>query len=188
MAQSKPEDMKLSKATDTIDVDYGTLADSDIVNKSQISDSTDDLVDEEPKPFRLTSWLFRRQELKPFDWNAIATRRSIFDDPDIGHMYWPKRSHESYHRFDPSARWTYAEEKTLVRKIDWKVMLWAAISFSALNLDRNNLSQANTDNFLPDFNWGNSIFRIAFLCAELPSQIVSKRLGPDRWIPMQMVA
>jgi hypothetical protein len=42
--------------------------------------------------------------------------------------------------------------QALVRKIDWKVMLWAAISFSALNLDRNNLSQANTDNFLPDLN------------------------------------
>ncbi|ESK96304.1 allantoate permease [Moniliophthora roreri MCA 2997] len=166
MAQSQPGDVKLSKATDTIDVDYGTLAESDIIDKGQINDSTDDLVDEEPKPFRLTSWLFRRQELKPFDWNAIATRRSIFDDPGIGHMYWPKKSHESYHRFDPSARWTYAEEKKLVRTIDWKVMLWAAINF----------------------NWGNSIFRIAFLCAELPSQIISKRLGPDRWIPMQMVA
>jgi len=41
--------------------------------------------------------------------------------------------------------------QALVRKIDWKVMLWA-ISFSALNLDRNNLSQANTDSFLPDLN------------------------------------
>lgn len=29
-------------------------------------------------------------------------------------------------------------------------MLWAAISFSALNLDRNNLSQANSDNLLGD--------------------------------------
>jgi len=42
--------------------------------------------------------------------------------------------------------------KALVRKIDWRVMLWAAISFSALNLDRNSISQANTDNLLGDLN------------------------------------
>ncbi|OTA99704.1 hypothetical protein M426DRAFT_67290 [Hypoxylon sp. CI-4A] len=102
--------------------------------------------------------------------------------------------YECRHVFNPKLTWSTAEEKELVRKLDWKVCLWACVMFFGLQVDRGNLSQAISDNMLDDlgldtndYNYGHSIFLVSFLFAELPSQLVSKAVGPDRWIPMQMV-
>ncbi|KAG1826355.1 allantoate permease [Suillus variegatus] len=163
------------------------------IGKRGSSLPTDDLVEEVEEQFSWTNTVFRRKQIAHPDPDAIATRRSVYDDPDLAPHYWPKKDYENIHRFDTTARWTYREEKALVRKLDWKIMVTAAIGFSALNLDRSNISQANSDSFLQDlglttddFNLGNTVFKLAFLCAELPSQLVSKRIGPDRWIPMQI--
>lgn len=75
-----------------------------------ISVASNDLLDAEPEPFKFTDWLFRRHK-QTIDLDSTATRRSVYDDPDLAEHYWPKSNYENIHRFDPKARWTLREER-----------------------------------------------------------------------------
>ncbi|KAI6819651.1 MFS general substrate transporter [Hortaea werneckii] len=116
-------------------------------------------------------------------------------DGSLAAFYEPIDTYEGRHRYDPNFEWEPAEERRLVRKIDYRICPWVCLMFFALQLDRGNISQALSDNMLDDlglttndYNTGQTIFYLTFLFAELPSQLISKKIGPDNWIPIQMVS
>ncbi|KAL4950728.1 major facilitator superfamily domain-containing protein [Aspergillus filifer] len=127
---------------------------------------------------------------------SFSIQTNPFADSDVAERYrelYETAQYECRHVFEPDLTWSVGEERQIVRKIDWHVCLWACVMFFGLQVDRSNLVQAVSDNMLDDlglstndYNTGNIIFYISFLSAELPSQLISKALGPDRWIPMQM--
>ncbi|SCO80446.1 related to permease [Fusarium oxysporum] len=127
------------------------------------------------------------------DETANSSIEHPFSDPEIADRWrkvYENAQYENRHRFDPSFIWTAQEEKKLVRKIDFRICLWAWVMFLSLDFHRRNINRAISDNMLPevgmntnDFNYGQTIFLVSFLSAELPSGLISKKLGADRWIP-----
>lgn len=120
----------------------------------------------------------------------------VFQDPVVAEHYqklYELCDYECRHHFDPEFTWTKEEETKVVWKNDWYVTFWAFFMFTALDFDRNNIAQALSDNMLDDlglttndYNTGKTINLVCFLAAELPSQLISKKIGPDIWIPAQI--
>ncbi|CAK9442220.1 uncharacterized protein LODBEIA_P59630 [Lodderomyces beijingensis] len=130
--------------------------------------------------------LEKSESKNPFADEKVATYyRQMYEDV----------KYECRGSFDPSFQWTAEEEKKVVRKLNFRVAFAACLMFVALQVDRGNLQQAVSDNLLDDlglttddYNMGNTIFYLSFLLAEIPSQMISKALGPDIFIPIQICA
>lgn len=69
-------------------------------------------------------------------------------------QYWrevyEKAEYEGRHRFDPNYTWTAEEERKLVRKLDFRITLWAWMMFVSLDLNRKNINRAISDNMLKE--------------------------------------
>ncbi|OAA53938.1 Major facilitator superfamily domain, general substrate transporter [Niveomyces insectorum RCEF 264] len=119
------------------------------------------------------------------DEESAEDNNNPFKDPAVAaywHNVYESAKYECRHVYEPDAKWTEEEEKRL------------CVMFFGLQIDRGNLVQAVSGTLLHDlhlstndYNYGNTVFLVSFLLAELPSQLVSKKIGPDRWIPTQMV-
>lgn len=81
--------------------------------------------------------------------------------------HWRQVYHESQyecrHVFDPTLTWSEEEEKAIIRKLDWRVCLWACCMFFGLQVDRGNLVQAVSDNMLDDLGLNTNGEMIALL-------------------------
>ncbi|KAI7780593.1 hypothetical protein LA080_015876 [Diaporthe eres] len=120
-------------------------------------EAVDDLAEPEDTARSIGFWEALTHRKGPRDPDAIATERSVFDNPELAQFYQP-------------------------------------VMFFGLNIDRGNLGNAAADNLLKDlnintndYNNAQNMYRVGFLIAEIPSQMIGKWLGPDRWIPVQII-
>ena len=162
-------------------------------NDKEDAESTTDVPNLKRTPEESSSDTSTTSEHEDIDGEYGSYHDHIFADPATA-KYWTDKmfqvKYEGRHRFDPRFTWSASEEKKVRRKVDYRIMTWCWMMFVALELNRRNINRAITDNMLPelgmntnDFNYGQTIFLISFLAAELPSGLISKKLGPDVWIP-----
>lgn len=130
--------------------------------------------------------------------DETISEENPFIDPKTADYYrdiYEASNYECLVAFDPYYKWTPEEERKLVRKLDFRVALTSCILFMALQVDRGNINQAVADDLLSDlnldtndYNLGNTLFLVAFLLAEIPMSLASKKIGPDRFVPLQIIA
>lgn len=107
----------------------------------------------------------------------VSTSPSLFDVPG----------------YDSQITWTASEERSAVRKADACILSFVMLLFVFMQFDRTNLSNALTAGLKKDINIGpkeintaTTLFTLGFVITELPFNMISKRLGPENFLPLTM--
>ena len=131
------------------------------------------------------------------DSESVTEKENPFKDPfeleKWRHVY-QLCDYEGLPFLDADLEWSAEEEKKLVRVLDFRIFGWVFILFCSLDLIRRNINRVTADNFLQDlglgtndYNLGQTLYLVSFLCVELPGNPLSKRFGCEVVIPFQMV-
>ncbi|KAM3505050.1 hypothetical protein MY10362_003193 [Beauveria mimosiformis] len=95
--------------------------------------------------------------------------------------------------YDPSLHLEPSQVRKALLKVDFLILPPIVLGFCFLQFDRTNIGNALTDSLREDIAVGNTqvnlaqtLFTVGFIVSELPFNIVSKRIGPERFLPITM--
>ncbi|KIX10367.1 uncharacterized protein Z518_01449 [Rhinocladiella mackenziei CBS 650.93] len=97
---------------------------------------------------------------------------------------------------DPNQDWSNAEERALVKKLDWRVFPMLCIVFGLSLLDRTNISAAYIAGMAEDLELAVGarysitllVFFIGYAIFEIPSNMVIRRLGAQIWLSFLIIS
>ncbi|KAL4938276.1 hypothetical protein BDV06DRAFT_226164 [Aspergillus oleicola] len=80
-----------------------------------------------------------------------------------------------------------------IDQLDLMIMPILTLGFFCLQLDRGNMANAITDNFMEDvginqdeFNVGQQMLSLGIVLTEIPSNMILYRVGPGKWLTLQL--
>ncbi|KAL4863348.1 hypothetical protein BDV12DRAFT_202192 [Aspergillus spectabilis] len=91
--------------------------------------------------------------------------------------------------------WSDKEEKKLKLKVDSVLIPILGLAFFALQIDRGNIGAALTSTITKDLNIttnqinvGSQLLSAGIVISEIPSNVILQRIGPQRWLSVQIFA
>ncbi|KAF4977634.1 hypothetical protein FDECE_18333 [Fusarium decemcellulare] len=127
---------------------------------------------------------------------SVQPRSALLDDEVADDI--SANNHEQ--RMKDRALLSPDEEKKLLRRVDFRLMILCAIIFMIKNVDANNAANARimnkgTDRNImtqlnmtaDDYNWVSTIYNIPFMLFEIPTNMVVKKMLPSRFQSRIMV-
>ncbi|CAI7613391.1 unnamed protein product [Penicillium manginii] len=95
--------------------------------------------------------------------------------------------------YDASLQFDPKEVRKALLKVDFFILPPIVLCFCFLQFDRTNIGNALTDTLRKDINVGNTqvnlaqtLFTVGFIITELPFNMISKYIGPERFLPITM--